>query len=96
MKYMLEGGERDAGRRLHKNDPETCTGCEDCVKVCLGGVIKIIDGKAKAVNYENCYECASCWFVCTTNSSDGLSRKMKFIAIMRLKLNNINFRIFQR
>jgi len=69
MKYkMLEGTSWTPGGDFIKIDPETCTGCGDCARVCPGGVIKIIDGKAKAVNYENCCECASCWFVCTTGA----------------------------
>jgi len=66
VKYkILEGTTWTPGGEFIKIDPEICTGCGDCVRVCPGGVIKIVDGKAKAEKYENCCECASCWFVCT-------------------------------
>lgn len=43
---------------------EKCTGCGNCIKVCLAGCYKIADGKAGIENLDLCMECGSCWYVC--------------------------------
>jgi ferredoxin-like protein FixX len=47
-----------------KIDKQKCTGCANCVKICLAGCFEIVDKKAKIRSLENCMECASCWYVC--------------------------------
>ena len=42
---------------IHKN---SCIGCEKCIKVCPGSLIKLEDGKAEIRYPENCWGCSSC------------------------------------
>ncbi|MGC9325775.1 MAG: ATP-binding protein [Desulfomonilia bacterium] len=46
-------------------DTQTCTGCGNCVKVCLAGCFTIAKGKARIKNLDACMECGSCWYVCS-------------------------------
>ncbi|TFG26996.1 MAG: hypothetical protein EU532_08445 [Promethearchaeota archaeon] len=52
-----------AGVFIKIND-EKCTGCANCIKVCLASCFEIINQKAKVKSLENCMECASCWYAC--------------------------------
>jgi len=45
-------------------DTHKCTGCGNCVKVCLGGCYEIAGKKARIKNLDLCMECGSCWYVC--------------------------------
>ena len=45
-------------------DDSKCTGCSNCVKVCLAECFEIIEKKARIRNLDQCMECASCWYVC--------------------------------
>ncbi len=45
-------------------DGNRCTGCGNCVKVCLGGCYEISKKKARIRNLALCMECGSCWYVC--------------------------------
>ncbi|MBN2224316.1 MAG: hypothetical protein JW765_06535 [Deltaproteobacteria bacterium] len=45
-------------------DDGKCSGCADCIKVCLAGCFKIENGKARVTNLGECMECASCWYIC--------------------------------
>jgi NAD-dependent dihydropyrimidine dehydrogenase PreA subunit len=45
-------------------DGEKCTGCANCMNVCLGDCWEIVDRKAKIKSLNTCMECASCWYVC--------------------------------
>lgn len=45
-------------------DAALCTGCGDCLKVCLGGCFEMKDGKARVKSLAACMECASCWYAC--------------------------------
>ena len=47
-----------------KINDEKCTGCGNCIKVCLASCFEIINQKAKVKSLEKCMECASCWYVC--------------------------------
>jgi ferredoxin like protein len=49
---------------------EICTGCANCVKVCLANCFEIINQKAKIKSLEKCMECASCWYVCSEGAID--------------------------
>jgi Fe-S-cluster-containing hydrogenase component 2 len=44
-------------------DPERCTGCGACVKVCPVGAIALMDGRAR-VDDETCTGCGACLDVC--------------------------------
>jgi NAD-dependent dihydropyrimidine dehydrogenase PreA subunit len=45
-------------------DAVKCTGCANCMNVCLGDCWEIMDRKAKIKSLDTCMECASCWYVC--------------------------------
>jgi ferredoxin-like protein FixX len=45
-------------------DKSKCTGCADCVRVCLANVFKMADKKAEVRSLDRCMECASCLFIC--------------------------------
>lgn len=47
-----------------KLDEKRCTGCANCIKVCLADCFKIINKKARIKSLEKCMECAACWYVC--------------------------------
>ena len=51
-------------------DESRCTGCGDCVRVCLGDVFKLRDGKAVIRSLDRCMECASCLFICESGAID--------------------------
>lgn len=51
-------------------DPEKCTGCGSCMKVCLAECYEIRDKKARIKNLDLCMECASCWYVCPPGAID--------------------------
>jgi ferredoxin like protein len=53
-----------------KINEQICTGCANCVKVCLAGCFEMVDRKAKLKSLENCMECASCWYVCEPEAID--------------------------
>ena len=61
----LEG----AGDFIKIND-KICTGCANCVKVCLAGCFEIINQKARVISLETCMECASCWYICVEGAID--------------------------
>jgi len=43
-------------------DPEKCTGCGECFKVCIYDGLKMV--KAKSVHTDNCIGCGHCELVC--------------------------------
>ena len=47
-----------------KIDSERCDGCGKCVEDCPMDVFQIVDGKAQAVNEEDCMTCCLCETVC--------------------------------
>ena len=47
-----------------KVDEQKCTGCMNCVKVCLAKCFEPVDKKVRVKSLETCMECASCWYVC--------------------------------
>ncbi len=51
-----------------KIDELKCSGCANCVKICLGNCFEIVKLKAKIHSLENCMECASCWYICPTEA----------------------------
>jgi NAD-dependent dihydropyrimidine dehydrogenase PreA subunit len=53
-----------AAGRFISVDSRKCTGCGNCVKVCLAECYEIKDRKARIRNLDLCMECASCWYVC--------------------------------
>jgi len=48
-------------------DSELCTGCEECLDVCIFGGMEMVDGKA-VVNQANCFGCGRCERVCPTGA----------------------------
>lgn len=51
-----------------KIDDDRCTGCANCVKVCLANCYEIVNKKAKIKSLEKCMECAVCWYVCKSEA----------------------------
>ena len=47
-----------------KVDLDKCTGCANCVKVCLGGCYELKNKKAVITSLDRCMECGACWYVC--------------------------------
>ncbi|MFZ5569508.1 MAG: ATP-binding protein [Thermodesulfobacteriota bacterium] len=43
---------------------DSCIGCGNCLKVCLGGCFALRDKKAFIKSLEKCMECGACWYVC--------------------------------
>lgn len=43
---------------------DRCTGCANCVKVCLGDCYELRDKKAHIRSLDTCMECGACWYVC--------------------------------
>lgn len=41
-----------------------CKGCEFCVGVCTGGVLRMDDGKPVVGNAEDCTGCELCVWIC--------------------------------
>jgi NAD-dependent dihydropyrimidine dehydrogenase PreA subunit len=46
-------------------DEERCTGCGNCIKVCLAECFEFVERRAKIRSLELCMECGSCWYVCS-------------------------------
>ncbi|MBW1894141.1 MAG: 4Fe-4S binding protein [Deltaproteobacteria bacterium] len=44
--------------------PEKCSGCGNCIKVCLGQCLELKDGSAHVKSLDTCMECGACWYVC--------------------------------
>ena len=59
----------EAGVFIHV-DAEKCTGCGDCLKVCLADCFEIENKKAKIKTLDECMECASCWYICPQEAID--------------------------
>jgi NAD-dependent dihydropyrimidine dehydrogenase PreA subunit len=51
-------------------DKSKCTGCGDCLRVCLAGVFKLRDKKAEVASLDRCMECASCLYICEARAVD--------------------------
>jgi ferredoxin-like protein FixX len=51
-----------------KIDHQKCTGCSNCVNVCLAKCFEIVDNKAQVSSLERCMECAACWYICPENA----------------------------
>ena len=49
-----------------KIDPKRCIGCKACVNDCLGGAIRLEEGKA--VYIKDCFHCGHCVAVCPTGA----------------------------
>jgi ferredoxin len=47
-------------------DPEKCTGCGECFKVCIYDGLKMVKGKA--VHTDNCIGCGNCELVCPNDA----------------------------
>jgi NAD-dependent dihydropyrimidine dehydrogenase PreA subunit len=45
-------------------DQSKCTGCGDCLRVCLGDVFRMRRKKAEVSSLDRCMECGSCLYVC--------------------------------
>ncbi len=48
-------------------DPETCTGCEECVELCQVKAIEMEDDKAK-INQDYCIGCGICVSQCPSGT----------------------------
>ena len=46
---------------------ELCTGCGDCLSICILGAIIITDGKA-VLDMSSCHRCGACHAECPTSA----------------------------
>jgi NAD-dependent dihydropyrimidine dehydrogenase PreA subunit len=51
-------------------DGARCTGCGDCLRVCLAECFEVVEKKARVKSLAECMECASCWYVCPEDAID--------------------------
>ncbi|MDD5311502.1 MAG: hypothetical protein PHO26_00505 [Dehalococcoidia bacterium] len=51
-------------------DEAKCTGCSNCLKVCLGRCFEIRNKLAAIKSLDECMECAACWYVCGEGAVD--------------------------
>jgi MinD superfamily P-loop ATPase len=49
-------------------DPEKCQGCGDCVKLCPGNAVELVQGKATIASPERCDYCADCEEFCPNSA----------------------------
>ena len=47
---------------MYRINPEACTACVECEKVCVGSAIAA--GEAYEISEYHCLECGSCFNVC--------------------------------
>lgn len=47
---------------------EACTGCGNCVRVCIGECYEIKEKKAVIKSLGRCMECGACWYVCESEA----------------------------
>lgn len=59
----------DAGDFI-KIDEKKCTGCGNCVKVCLGRCFQLEKKLAKIKSLDECLECAACYYACLQGAID--------------------------
>ncbi|WP_303721034.1 mercury methylation ferredoxin HgcB [Malonomonas rubra] len=43
-----------------KYDEELCIGCGRCLEVCPHAVFKLLNGRAKIIDFDACMECGAC------------------------------------
>lgn len=49
-------------------EPERCTGCGDCARVCFGECYEIRQGVAQVRSLDRCMECGYCWYICPSDA----------------------------
>ena len=49
-------------------DRDKCTGCANCINVCLAGCYVIEQKKAHIRSLGRCMECGACWYACLDNA----------------------------
>jgi NAD-dependent dihydropyrimidine dehydrogenase PreA subunit len=49
---------------LPRIDPESCTGCGECVTACPAGALALRDGRAAIAHPEDCQYCGNCEELC--------------------------------
>ena len=52
-------------------DGEKCRTCavQSCITVCPAGLFVGLDDGSVLFNYENCFECGACYFVCAVEGA---------------------------
>ncbi len=45
-------------------DAEKCTGCGDCIVLCVTSAVSLVNGKAAIVRPEDCTYCTDCEAIC--------------------------------
>ncbi|MEW6034530.1 MAG: 4Fe-4S dicluster domain-containing protein [Chloroflexota bacterium] len=56
------------GLVLPEVNGDKCGGCGDCVKLCPGHAVELVEGKAVIVRPEDCDYCAECEAFCTSSA----------------------------
>lgn len=49
-------------------NPLICAGCGDCVRLCPGHAVEMVEGKAAIVRPEECDYCAECEAFCPSGA----------------------------
>jgi MinD superfamily P-loop ATPase len=49
-------------------DLDKCTGCGDCVELCLFGIVALVNDKATIVRPEDCNYCTDCEIFCSSGA----------------------------
>lgn len=62
MRLRFGFGGMESRRMMYRINPEACTACGECEKVCVGSAITA--GEAYEISEYHCLECGSCFNVC--------------------------------
>ncbi|MDO8473241.1 MAG: 4Fe-4S binding protein [Dehalococcoidia bacterium] len=56
------------GLGLPDVDQQKCGGCGDCVKMCPGHAVELVEGKATIARPDDCDYCAECEVFCNSSA----------------------------
>ncbi|KQC10106.1 MAG: hypothetical protein APR62_12700 [Smithella sp. SDB] len=72
---------------------DKCNQCLLCVRDCVAGVWRIVEGKSQPVDIESCNRCSHCIAVCPCDAilHDGLKKDQ----LVRVNRNNLNPEVFR-
>jgi len=72
---------------------DKCNQCMLCVRDCVAGVWRIVDGKSQPVDIDSCNRCSHCLAVCPCDAilHDGLKRDQ----IIKVNRKNLNPEVFR-
>jgi len=56
------------GISIPEVDLEACAGCGDCVRLCRGHAVELVEGKATIVRPQECDYCTECEAYCPSGA----------------------------